>query len=310
MILQEFNGHGLISTRSVSNQLGWSRLLAEMDPDSRVLAIALSISIVLHAVVLSVHFKLPDAMRKRAPLQLDVVLVNSKTRSSPVKPDVNAQANLDAGGDTDLERRAKSPLPVLQRIDRGNDFKQSTRRVQELEARQRQLLSQLQHRSTSSTAEPKPKTEAKSERSGTELVESALIIARMEAQIARQIEEYNKRPRKTFVGARASEVRYAMYVEDWRQKIERIGNLNYPEGARGRIYGSLRLTVSINSDGSLAGVDLERSSGYKILDAAAERIVHLAAPYAKFPADIRKETDVLVITRTWHFAPGDKVLSE
>ena len=83
--------------------------------------------------------------------------------------------------------------------------------------------------------------------SGTELSESALLIARMEAQIARQIEEYNKRPRKAFVGARAAEVRYALYAEDWRQKIERIGNLNYPESARGRVYGSLRLTVSINS---------------------------------------------------------------
>jgi len=143
-----------------------------------------------------------------------------------------------------------------------------------------------------------------------ELAESALLIARMEAQIARQIEEYNKRPRRTFVGARAAEVRYALYVEDWRQKIERIGNLNYPESARGRIYGSLRLTVSINSDGTVAGVDLEQSSGYKILDAAAQRIVELAAPYAKFPPDIRKETDILVITRTWHFARGDKVFSD
>ena len=303
-------GRRLISARSVFSKLAWPRPLAEMDSDSRVLAIAVMMSIVLHAVVLSIHFKLPDAMRKLAPLQLDVVLVNSKTRSSPAKPDVNAQANLDAGGDTDLERHAKSPLPVLQRVDRGSDVKQSMHRVQELEARQKELLSQLQQRSKRSTAEPKPKTEAQSERSGTELAESALIIARMEAQIARQIEEYNKRPRKTFVGARASEVRYAMYVEDWRQKIERIGNLNYPEGARGRIYGSLRLTVSINSDGSLAGIDLERSSGYKILDAAAERIVHLAAPYAKFPPDILKDTDILVITRTWHFAPGDKVLSE
>src|SRR5204862_355088 len=83
---------------------------------------------------------------------------------------------------------------------------------------------------------------------------------------------------------------------------ERIGNLNYPESARGRIYGSLRLTVSINSDGTLAAMDLERSSGHKILDAAAQRIVQLAAPYAKFPSDIRKETDILVITRTWHLA--------
>ncbi len=150
----------------------------------------------------------------------------------------------------------------------------------------------------------------KSQVSGADLAESALIVARMEAQIARQIEEYNKRPRKSFVGARAAEVRYALYVEDWRQKIERIGNLNYPESARGRIYGSLRLTVSINSDGTLAAMDLERSSGYKILDAAAQRIVQLAAPYAKFPTDIRRETDILVITRTWHFARGDRVFSD
>jgi protein TonB len=281
-----------------------------MDSDSRLLATALTISIALHVVVLSIQFEPPDPMRKLAPLQLDVVLVNSKTRSSPVNPDVNAQANLDAGGDTELDRRAKSPLPVLQWVDRGTDVRQSRRRVEELEARQKQLLSQLRRRTNSVAAESRPTNEAKPARSGTELAESALVIARMEAQIARQIEEYNKRPRKIFVGARASEIRYAMYVEDWRQKVERIGNLNYPEGARGRIYGSLRLTVSINSDGSLAGIELERSSGHKILDAAAERIVHLAAPYAKFPPDIRKETDVLVITRTWRFAPGDRVLSE
>jgi protein TonB len=159
-------------------------------------------------------------------------------------------------------------------------------------------------------AQADSRAEAKSQISGADLAESALIIARMEGQIARQIDEYNKRPRKTFVGARAAEVRYALYVEDWRQKIERIGNLNYPESARGKIYGSLRLTVSINSDGTLAAMDLERSSGYKILDAAAEQIVRLAAPYAKFPPDIRRETDILVITRTWHFARGDKVFSD
>ncbi|HMH18849.1 MAG TPA: TonB family protein [Burkholderiales bacterium] len=272
---------------------------------------ALSISIVLHAVVLSIHFKLPDTLRRLAPSQLEVVLVNSKTRSRPTRPDVHAQANLDGGGNTDLERRAKSPLPVLQSVEPGKDLKEASRRVQELEARQKQLLSQTTLSDRKVVApEPKPQTEPKSQVSGAELADSALIIARMEAQIARQIEEYNKRPRKTFVGARAAEIRYALYVEDWRQKIERIGNLNYPERARGKIYGSLRLTVSINSDGTLAAMDLERSSGYKVLDAAAERIVQLAAPYAKFPPDIRTETDILVITRTWHFARGDKVFSE
>jgi len=300
----------LASIRSILDLLAWPGPFAEMDHDSRVLTIAVSISIALHAIVLSIHFTELGALRKHAPPQLDVVLVNFKTRLGPTKPDVYAQSNLDGGGETDLDRRAKSPLPALQQLQRGSDLKQSTRRVHELEAKQRQLLSQLQGREKTAATESKPRVDTKSDLSGTELAESALVIARMEAQIARQIEEYNRRPRKAFVGARASEVRYAMYVEDWRQKVERIGNLNYPEGARGKIYGSLRLTVSIKSDGSLAGIDLERSSGYKILDAAAERIVHLAAPYAKFPPDIRKDTDVLVITRTWHFAPGDKVLSE
>jgi len=280
---------------------------ARLDPDSRTLAMALSISIVFHAIVLSIHFKLPDRLRGIAPTQLDVVLVNSKSRTRPTEADVLAQSNLEGGGETDLDRHAKSPLPPLQSPERGEDMKQTRRKVQEMEARQRQLLSQLSSTPEVPSAQPEPQAEVRSQLSGADLADSALIIARMEAQIARQIDEYNKRPRKAFVGARAAEVRYALYVEDWRQKIERIGNLNYPEGARGRIYGSLVLTVSINSDGTLAAMNLERSSGYKILDAAAEQIVRLAAPYAKFPPDIRKDTDILVITRTWRFARGDRV---
>jgi len=288
----------------------WPQPFSRLDPDSRALATALSISIVIHAIVLSIHFKLPDRLRGIAPSQLEVVLVNSKSRASPADADVLAQSNLDGGGDTDLDRRAKSPLPVLQPSEGGTDLKQSQRRVQEMEARQRQLLSQLQPAKEAPPAEPEPQAEPKSQLSGSDLAESAMIIARFEAQVARQVDEYNKRPRKTFLGARATEVRYALYVEDWRQKIERIGTLNYPDSARGRIYGSLRLTVSINSDGTVAAMDLERSSGYKILDAAAQQIVRLAAPYAKFPPDIRKETDILVITRTWRFARGDKVFSD
>jgi len=291
-------------------QGSWSQPFDRLDPNSRALATALSISVVFHAIVLSIHFKLPDTLRGIAASQLDVVLVNSKTRARPEQPDVLAQSSLDGGGDTELDHRAKSPLPLLQPPERGADLKQATRKVQDMEARQRQLLSQLQSREEIASAEPEPQAEVKSQISGAELADSALIISRMEAQIARQIDEYNKRPRKTFVGARAAEVRYALYVEDWRQKIERIGNLNYPETARGRIYGSLTLTVSINSDGSLAAMDLERSSGYKILDAAAQQIVRLAAPYAKFPPDIRRETDILVITRTCYFTRGDRLFSD
>src|SRR5256885_12643977 len=100
----------------------------------------LAISNVLHAIVLSIHFRLPDALRRLSPSQLEVVLVNSKTRSRPARPDVHAQSNLDGGGDTDLDRRARSPLPVTQPTEHGSDLEQAIRRVQELEVRQRQLL--------------------------------------------------------------------------------------------------------------------------------------------------------------------------
>jgi protein TonB len=309
MIQHTFGDQALRLPESLSGTLDWPRPFADLDPDSRALAAALSISIVLHAIVLSIQFRLPDRLPRLAPSQLEVVLVNSKTRSQPIQPDVLAQANLNGGGDTDLSRRAKSPLPRVQSKEQGADLKHAKRRVQELEARQRQLLSG-QSRERIAALEPGPRSEIRIPLSGTELTESALLVARLEAQIARQIEEYNKRPRKVFVGARAAEVRYALYAEDWRQKIERIGNLNYPESARGKIYGSLRLTVAINYDGTVAAMDLEQSSGQKILDAAAQRIVQMGAPYAKFPPDIRRDTDILVITRTWHFAPGGKVFSE
>jgi len=309
MIQRTFGEEVLRLPESFSGALAWPLQLVRPDLESQALATALSISIVLHAVVLSIQFRLPERLPKLGPSQLDVVLVNSKTRSRPLQPDVHAQANLDGGGDTDLSRRAKSPLPRLQSSENGAELRRAQRRMQELEARQQQLLS-AQSRDRVAAAEPGSRTEIRTPKSGAELTETALLMARMEAQIARQIEEYNKRPRKIFVGARAAEVRYALYADDWRQKIERIGNLNYPETARGRIYGSLRLTVAINYDGTVAGMDLEQSSGQKILDAAAQRIVQMGAPYAKFPPEIRRDTDILVITRTWHFAPGGKVFSE
>jgi protein TonB len=298
-----------------SKRMRWPEFMAGMDPSSRSFTLALGLSILLHAVALSIHFKLPDIIRDKYILPpLEVVLVNSKTRAKPVKADVRAQANLDGGGNTDENRRAKTPLPVLKEAGSGADAKRAARRVQELEARQLKMMTRLQAAKSVTTAEqPKPASAAEAPQpqvSGQELATSAIAIARMEAQISRQTEEYNKRPRKKNIGARAEEYRFAQYVEDWRLKVERIGNLNYPDGARGRVYGSLVLTVSIKADGSLDKIEVDRSSGYQILDRAAERIVKMASPYAGFPANIKRDTDILVITRTWTFAPGDKLFGE
>ena len=306
----------------------WPEPLARLDPSGRVFALSLAISVVIHALVLSIHFNTPDRRRLNLPNTLDVVFVNSKTVSKPLTAEVLAQANLDRGGNTDLERRAKTRSPLRRNIASGKDTKQSTmpdaqrdtrkdterasRRVKELEheTRELKLLSQLDTRKVIPVENAKPQTEPQPKASGMDRARRALEIARLEAQLSRSIDEYNKRPRKRFVGARASEYRFAQYVEDWRRRVERIGNLNYPESARGRVYGSLRLSVSISADGSIAALELERPSGKDVLDSAARRIVRMGAPYARFPESIRRDTDILVITRTWHFARGDRVFSD
>ena len=132
-------------------------------------------------------------------------------------------------------------------------------------------------------------------------------MARLQGEIDRNTDEYNKRPRKKFIGTRTEEYRFAQYIEDWRLKVERVGNLNYPEAAKGKLFGALMLTVTIDSDGAVKSVEINRSSGHKILDDAARRIVNMASPYAAFPPDIRRDTDLLVITRKWSFTSSDQL---
>jgi protein TonB len=287
-------------------------LSPDIDPQQRNLSIALGVSLVLHAIILSIHFKLPEKLNKATEHALDVILVNSKGATRPTQAQAKAQANLDGGGNTDEDRRAKTPLPVAPTVQEGNDIIEAKKRISELEMQQRQMMTQVRGSKTvaSENRRNDPSEQVQSATTGIDLATRALNLARLEGQIARNVEEYNKRPRKKFIGARVEEYRFAQYVEDWRQKVERIGNLNYPDAAKGRLYGSLVLTVVIKSDGSLAQVDINRSSGKKVLDDAARRIVEMAAPYATFPDAIRRDTDVVEITRTWSFTTSDRLQAQ
>jgi protein TonB len=279
--------------------------------NDRVLAMALGTSIVLHAVLLAVHFKFPTALRWQASEpRMEVVLVNAKTRERPSRAEVLAQANLDRGGTVDEQRRARSPLPVTQPKQPGRDLAEAQRRVRELEARQQELLAMAREAQTKQSARGTPAEQAAPQPSGRDLADLALAAMRLQAQIDKQIDEYQKRPRKKFIGANAAEYRFAQYEEDWRAKVERFGTVNYPAEARGKLYGNLRLTVTIRPDGSVEAIELDRSSGLKVLDAAAFKIVKMAGPFAAFPASIRRDTDLLVITRTWFFGQGDKIWTE
>lgn len=277
-------------------------------PGSQRLWAAIAFSVAVHGVVLSLHFQFPDAARAMQEKALDIILVNAKSARKPADKQALAQANLDGGGNTDENRRAKTPLPPTQLQTTGAEIEQMQRRVQELESRQQQLLSQARSVRKAAIAQNGQDTPTPANNvTGFDLAESARAMARLEGEIGKSVDEYSKRPRKKFIGARTEEYRFAQYIEDWRQKVERIGTLNYPEAARGKLYGALVLTVSINADGSVGRVDINRSSGHKVLDEAARRIVQMASPYSAFPPDIRRDTDILEITRTWYFTQGDSL---
>jgi protein TonB len=268
-----------------------------------VLAWALGVSLVLHALLLTVHFTVPDLLPKATERALDVVLVNSKSRHKPQKAQARAQTSLDGGGTLVEDVRAKTPLPPSLQTKPGNDVIQAQQRAAALESEVHQLLTQVagRHKTAPSLNAKQSALQTDPVLSGVDLANRALAVARIEGEIAQRMEAYNQRPRKKFIGARVEEYRFAQYVEDWRQKVERVGNLNYPSAARGRLYGNLVLTAVIKSDGSLDRVEVSRSSGQQVLDQAAARIVKLAAPYAAFPESIRRDTDVIEITRTWTF---------
>jgi protein TonB len=270
-------------------------------------------SIVFHvAAIVGLGFKLPSIPKWDAPHNvMDVVLVNSKSAAKPEKAEALAQANLDGGGNTDQKLRARSPFPAVDDRDPSRESKAAESRVRQLEAEAKELMTRMKSTATVTTVEVAPKGNPKTDAEARDLVEKSLEIARLEAQIRRDYQAYQERPKRKFVGARASEYRFAHYVDNWRQKIERIGNLNYPEEAKTRkLYGSLQLTVAIKADGEVESVEVNRSSGHKVLDQAAIRIVRLAAPFDRFPADVRVDTDILHITRTWTFTRADQVVAE
>ena len=313
-------------------------VLKSLDP----FGITLTVSALLHLIVIiTLNFEPPDLKSlKDKMLPLEVVLVNAKTKTKPNKADALAQANLDRGGNTEADRKMKSALPIpktkpteveVKPTAEAKQPEKATQARSEAEHKQpavnnkpkqvQELITQNQSKKkinpepAQQTAAPQPEKGPQETPSKTisavDLMANSLEMARLEAQIAKQQDEYQKRPKRKELGARTKEYRFAAYVDAWRQKVEKVGNLNYPEEAKAKkLYGQLELSVDIKADGTIEKMTVTRSSGYRVLDEAAKRIVELAAPYAAFPEDIRKDTDILGITRTWTFTKEDSLSSE
>ena len=284
--------------------------LAAPSKEGTRIALALLASAAVHGMVLSTQFvQVNPRLFEDLNLPMEVVLVNAKSAQSPLNPDALGQVNLAGGGNTDEDRRLKSPLPASHKSQTGNEDAAMKARVAQLEQQARALMNQLKSDAALQRAPQTPPAPDRPNLDASQLNQEAREMAQLQARISQQWDEYQKRPKRAFVGANVKEYAFARYVEDWVTKVERVGNLNYPEAARRQgIYGSLKLTVSVYADGRIEDIEVERSSGSKILDTAAVKIVELAAPFAAFPDEMRKKTDILSITRTWTFTRSDQLV--
>jgi protein TonB len=284
----------------------------------RTLVIAVVISLLVHAVLLAVRFAAPEPVRfKPVDPGLEVILVNARHEKKPVKAEALAQANLDGGGNADAGR-AKSPLPNLKKSEDGDNIKAARRRVAELEEQQKilaQNTKQTRNKAPKTTPQDTPSTVPPTP-AAPDYNENARALARAEAEINRQIEDYNKRPRKTQITPSTREVGYAMYYSQLQKRIENIGTLNFPQQNGKKLYGELVVYIPVFQDGTIydkeGGPRVERSSGNPALDEAALRIVRRAAPFGRFPDNMRTsgKDDVWEIITRFKFTRDDAVQTE
>jgi protein TonB len=269
------------------------------------LGVTLLFSLIAHGVLaLGLTFE----YEKPAPSlpSLDVILVQSASGIKPDKADFLAQANNTGGGDSDKPRRPTEPLSSpVHKPDAGiapRPIEAGAPRPHAPTARE--LLTTQSAAFAVHTQKQSPEHPELPQPTARELQERKLEMARLAEEVQRDSVAYAKRPRKKFISANTKEYEYAAYMAAWVARVERVGNLNYPDEARReQLHGQLVMTVALNRDGSIRSADVIQGSGHKLLDDAALRIVRLAAPFPPIPTG--EKVDELYITRTWQFLPGD-----
>ena len=282
---------------------------------NNILKLSILLSFVLHFLAIQlIHFKPTKPIQNKLS-QIEVVLTNSKDNYQ-VDADVVGQSNSNKGGNIEKDVHKKTPLPIItenkntfQLNNSGNQSvigKASSSSQEKIIKKDAQILNEPK-----AAQMPKESKVINKSISKEDVLASASEISASDAALSNQVSNFEKQPRRKYIGARTKEYKYALYAEAWRQKVETLGNMNYPEEAREKKFsGQLRMTVSLKPDGRIDTIEINQSSGFKILDEAAKNIVELGAPYAPFPDDIRKEVDILSITRTWTFSKDDTLSSQ
>jgi protein TonB len=269
------------------------------------LGVTILFSVIAHGVLalgLTFEYEKP----KPSLPSLDVILVQSASGEKPTKADFLAQANNSGGGEHEKSLRPSELMSSpIAKSDTGvapKPMQASAPKPQP--PTQREILTQQTSTFSLQTDKEKPEQPPIPEPSTRDLLEKKLEMAKLAAEIQKESQEYAKRPKRKYISANTKEYSYAAYMAAWVARVERIGNLNYPDEARReQMHGELVLTVALRKDGTIKSVDVIESSGHKLLDDSAVRIVNQAAPFPPIPAE--DGVDELYVTRTWQFLPGD-----
>ncbi|SCK41780.1 protein TonB [Variovorax sp. HW608] len=268
--------------------------------DFSTLQIALGLSVIAHAALLTVRFVDPESFNrvfKETPLE--VILVNAKTNERPDKARAIAQTSLAGGGDLD-KGRATSPLPPSTFTTIGDSMEDAQRQVETMQQQQMLLLAQLKQQLAAmpTTTDPRstgdPSEAAAREEKRRQLIE-------LLAEIERRVNEENARPKKRYLSPATREAAYAAYVDALRRRIEVRGTENFPEAGGKKLYGELTMMVTVNFDGSILATDVIESSGNKVLDRRAQAIVRSIGSFGKFTDAMRRQTDQIVLPSRFKF---------
>lgn len=278
-----------------------------------VLSYTAFISAVIHAVViLGVTFKLPEiAKLENTDNTLDVVLINQSNNERDETADTVSTNDNAGGGSQDKE--AETPMPFKAVDPSPIDAVTKSAQAQTKSVQQDKLISGDAIKIAKNVVSEQ-KLENKRIDQGTDLLSTKskrqLERERLIAKITQSQVEYQKRPKRTFLSPSTKQHDAAKYLNDWRQSVEEVGNINYPEQARKKnLAGSLVVDVAINPNGTINAIKILTPSKHKILNDAALRIIRESAPFKSFPDILRKNTDILHITRAFHFLGDNRLTS-
>ena len=263
------------------------------------LQIALGVSALVHAVVLTTRFVDPERFnRVFQDTPLEVILVNAKSNDKPDVAKAIAQASLAGGGE--LEKgRATSPLPPSALTDLGDATENAQRKADAMQQQQTQLLAQIK-KQLASLPLPDPKVPT-NDPVQVEREQKRKQLIKILAEIEKRINEENARPKKRYVSPATREEVYALYYDNLRRRIEDKGTTNFPELAGKKLYGQLTMIVTVNFDGRILDTEVVESSGNLTLDRRAQTIVKGTGPFNTFTAAMRRQADQIVVVSRFKF---------